>query len=139
MCSVEDSDDFRKFPCDVIKNCINCVQSHIPRTFYVEVATNRNYYSLAVGDEVDISTHTQCGSAPIGNATETDAKYVVPCHDVGRYLSITRNTGTELHYMALCEVIVMGYVYNGNDSTGKCCNLEMSFHCILYNYVYVCV
>ena len=83
-------------------------------------ASYRNHYSLAVGDEVDVSTHNNCGSAPTAGATETDAKYVVPCRAVGRYLSIKRSGDRQLQYMALCEVIVMGYVYNGDDSTGNC-------------------
>ena len=79
----------------------------------------RNYYSLAVGDEADVSTHNDCGSAPSDGATENDVKYVVPCRGVGRYLSIKRSGGVQLHFMSLCEVIVMGYVYNGDDATGK--------------------
>ena len=89
------------------------------RPVSVKVAdAHRNNYSLAVGDDADISTHTDCGSAPTAGATETDAKYVVPCRAVGRYLSIKRSGTEDLRYMALCEVIVMGYVYNGDDSTG---------------------
>ena len=87
--------------------------------FVEERDAHRNYYSVAVGDDADISTHTDCGSAPTAGASQTDFKYVVPCRAVGRYLSIKRNIGTELHFMALCEVIVMGYIYNRKDSTGK--------------------
>ena len=77
------------------------------------------YYSLAVGDDADVSTHYECGSYPSDEATTTDVKYVVPCRDVGRYFSIKRNGEERLHLMSLCEVIIMGYVYNGDDSTGK--------------------
>ena len=89
------------------------------RPVSVKVAdAHRNYYSLAVGDDADISTHAQCGSAPTDGATVNDAKYMVACRAVGRYLSIKRSGTEDLRYMALCEVIVMGYVYNGDDSTG---------------------
>lgn len=79
----------------------------------------RDYFSLAVGDDADVSTHTECGSYPNTDATTTDVKYVVPCRDVGRYVTIKRSGGRELNLMTLCEVIIMGYVYNGDGSTGK--------------------
>ena len=72
---------------------------------------------MAVGDEADISTHAQCGSAPTAGAAENDTKYVVPCPVVGRYLSIKRSGERQLYLMTLCEVIIMGYVYNYDDSS----------------------
>ena len=74
---------------------------------------------MAVGDDADISTHTECGVAPTAGANVNDEKYVVPCRAVGRYLSINRTGDDQLHVMTLCEVIVMGYVYNRHISTGK--------------------
>ena len=81
----------------------------------------RDYFSLAVGDDADVTTHAECGSYPSPEATATDAKYFVPCRDVGRYFTIKRSGGNDLSYMHLCEVIIMGYVYNGDDTSGKCC------------------
>ena len=78
------------------------------------------YYSLAVGDDADVSTHYECGSYPSPEATATDDKYTVPCRDVGRYFTIKRSGGNDLSYMHLCEVIIIGYVYNGDDTSGKC-------------------
>ena len=92
----------------------------------------RNYYSLAVGDDADVSTHTECGSAGTAGS-ETDAKYVVPCRAVGRYLSIERSGQRELHFMALCEVIIMGYVFNGDDSTSKCDVIYHASGCVFFN------
>ena len=86
-----------------------CVEGHKPL----------DNFSLAVGDDADVSTHAQCGSYAYHGAI-TSHKYVVPCRDVGRYFSIKRNGEERLHLMSLCEVIIMGYVYNGDDSTGKC-------------------
>ena len=117
--------------------------------FAVEGAeSDRNYYSLAVGDDADVSTHTNCSSAPTAGATETDAKYVVPCRAVGRYLSIKRSGTEELRYMALCEVIVMGYVYNADNSSRKCDAISryLLLVCIIrdvvyarVNYIYICI
>ena len=89
----------------------------------------RNYYSLAVGDDANVSTHTECGSAGTAES-ETDAKYVVPCRAVGRYLSIKRAGSKQLHFMSLCEVIAMGYVYNGDVATGKC-DVHVIYCCLL--------
>ena len=86
----------------------------------VEGVEHRNYYSLSVGDDADVSTHNKCGSAPTAPATKYDHEYVVPCRAVGRYLSIRRSVNRQRHFMTLCEVIVIGYVYNGDDSTRKC-------------------
>ena len=74
---------------------------------------------MAVGSHTDVTTHTECGTYPSPEATNTDAKHVVPCRDVGRYVSIMRSGGQELYDMTLCEVIIIGYVYNGDESTGR--------------------
>ena len=70
---------------------------------------------LAVGNDADVSTHARCGSY----ATRSVAKFVVPCRAVGRYLSIRRSGGPEPRFLTLCEVIIIGYVYNGDESSGK--------------------
>ena len=89
-------------------------------TCFVKAYERRDHYVLAVGDDADVSTHRECGSYHSVETTTTADKYVVPCSAVGRYLSIKRSGDRQLQYMALCEVIVMGYVYNGDDSTGNC-------------------
>ena len=87
--------------------------------FFLGDSEVRQFYSMAVGDDADVTTHTECGSYPSPEATATVAKYVVPCRDVGRYVSIKRSGGEDLHLLTLCEVIIMGYVYNGDFSSGK--------------------
>ena len=64
---------------------------------------------------------TECGSYPNNETTTTSVdKYVVPCRDVGRYVSIKRSGGEELHLMTLCEVIIMGFVYYDPNPISDC-------------------
>ena len=100
---------------------LRCLQIVCKQFFLicVEGYADLQFYSLAVGNDADVSEHITCGSYPSPEAITNATKYVVPCRDVGRYVSIKRTGVTDLHLVTLCEVIIVGYVYNGDGTSGK--------------------
>ena len=94
-----------------------------------------HHLSVRIGSSPSVDDHTECATRTTEIPLKTNV--TLPCEGTGRYVSIKKVGGDNIHVMYFCEVVVKGYKYRGRCTHACTCHNTCTLYYIWVTCTYV--